>query len=179
MERDSGFVFSPSVENSRNLLGVVIALPITSADTAQRCCMIEIRALPGQEPPPHRHLWENEIFYILDGAATFYCGTSVLAAKRGDYVFMPAGIPHTFRITSPSLQALAVVSSVDQRPVGAETYFVAMSSPATSMVPSNEGITYPTIDPAEQMAVAAKSGTIVLSEEEAKTQMPPYPGFGR
>ena len=52
----------------------------------------------GSAPPLHRHTHEDEIFYILDGTAEFRCEGDVFTAGPGDFVLLPAGLPHTFLV---------------------------------------------------------------------------------
>ncbi|MBV8103653.1 MAG: cupin domain-containing protein, partial [Hyphomicrobiales bacterium] len=48
-----------------------------------RFAMMEYRAKPGNEPPPHVHEWEDEFYHVLDGSAEFHCGAERLRAIAG------------------------------------------------------------------------------------------------
>ncbi len=43
----------------------------------------------------HKHPYK-EIFVIQEGAATFTVGSSILNAREGEIIIVPAGIPHRF-----------------------------------------------------------------------------------
>jgi hypothetical protein len=50
----------------------IISRTFLAQDTDGRFAMVEHRARPGSEPPPHVHPWEHEIFYVLEGKIEFH-----------------------------------------------------------------------------------------------------------
>jgi hypothetical protein len=46
--------------------------------------------------PLHRHLADDEAWYVLEGALGFVRGDERLEAAAGSAVLVPAGVPHTF-----------------------------------------------------------------------------------
>lgn len=46
--------------------------------------------------PLHRHLADDEAWYVLDGALGFVCGDERLEARAGAAILVPAGVAHTF-----------------------------------------------------------------------------------
>lgn len=54
----------------------------------------------GFSPPRHIHTREDEVFLVEDGDVCFELDGRLLAAGPGTTVFMPRGVPHTFRIQS-------------------------------------------------------------------------------
>ena len=81
----------------------------------------------GFAPPLHRHLHEDEIFYILSGTAEFCCKGEQLRAAAGDFVLLPAGEPHTFLAGNREpLHALQITT-----PSGFEHFAAAAGRPAT------------------------------------------------
>ena len=54
---------------------------------------------PGIATPLHRHTREAEAFYVLDGSLTYRAGDEIYHLVAGSFIFLPAGIPHAFRIT--------------------------------------------------------------------------------
>jgi quercetin dioxygenase-like cupin family protein len=46
----------------------------------------------------HVHRNEDELFYILDGQMLVACGGRTFTAHAGDLVFLPRGVPHTFKV---------------------------------------------------------------------------------
>lgn len=68
---------------------------------------------PGGEPgflaPPHAHLHDDEIWYVLDGVLRFRLGDEEVEAEAGAAVLGPAGIPHTFWNPAPEPARYLVV----------------------------------------------------------------------
>jgi mannose-6-phosphate isomerase-like protein (cupin superfamily) len=46
--------------------------------------------------PPHRHLDEDEAWYVLDGRLIVWLGDDEVEAPAGAGVFAPRSVPHTF-----------------------------------------------------------------------------------
>jgi quercetin dioxygenase-like cupin family protein len=55
-------------------VGSIMSFLIRAQDTDGRFAMVEYRARPGNEPPPHVHLWEHEMYFVLEGKIEFHCG---------------------------------------------------------------------------------------------------------
>jgi quercetin dioxygenase-like cupin family protein len=53
---------------------------------------------PGIATPLHRHSRECEAFYLLDGQMTYRAGTQDHELYAGCFIYLPAGVPHAFRI---------------------------------------------------------------------------------
>jgi mannose-6-phosphate isomerase-like protein (cupin superfamily) len=77
-------------------LGSLVTVKAAGADTGGRLTVVEFLNPPGFAPPVHRHLEEDELFYILSGSAEFRCDGEIFAAGPGDFVLLPARLPHTF-----------------------------------------------------------------------------------
>ena len=69
----------------------------TAIDTHARFSLME-RTLPpaGRMPPAHRHVDNDEAYFVLDGVVEFRVGEEVLLGSSGTFVLVPAGDPHTF-----------------------------------------------------------------------------------
>lgn len=57
-------------------------------------------------PPPHRHLRQDEGFYVLEGTFTFYLEGQAIPATVGAFVNVPKGCLHTFENTGPGIGRL-------------------------------------------------------------------------
>ncbi|MDP4501504.1 cupin domain-containing protein [Nonomuraea turcica] len=66
---------------------------------------------PGYIAPPHRHLRDDEIWYVLEGTLRFRLGDDEVEAEAGAAVVGPAGVPHTFWNPSRSPARYLVVMS--------------------------------------------------------------------
>jgi mannose-6-phosphate isomerase-like protein (cupin superfamily) len=57
-------------------------------------------------PPPHRHLRQDEGFYVLEGAFTFHVEGQTIPVTAGALVNVPKGTLHTFENTGPGIGRL-------------------------------------------------------------------------
>ncbi len=74
---------------------------------------------PGGGPPPHVHRNEDEWFIVLEGTGSFWANGKWTDVGPGGAVFLPRGIPHTFKNnTDKPLKML-----VHTAPSGFETFF--------------------------------------------------------
>lgn len=78
-------------------------------------------------PPPHRHLAEDELFYIISGEITFFSDGNATLAGPGTLVQLPEGNVHTFKNMSDTEAVMLVMTA----PAGFEHYFEAIGTPAT------------------------------------------------
>src|SRR5687768_11329048 len=102
-----------------SVAGGTYTILLTGADTAGRCCLIDMLVPPGGGPPPHRHDFE-EMFSVLEGAVevTFRGVTST--ARAGETVSIPANAPHAFKNVSTNAARLLCTVS----PAGEEEFFL-------------------------------------------------------
>jgi quercetin dioxygenase-like cupin family protein len=54
-------------------------------------------AEPGEGPPLHLHIRENEFMYVLAGHLRFRLADDISEAPAGSFVFLPKGLPHTWQ----------------------------------------------------------------------------------
>jgi len=108
-------------------LGNLVTWKATGEQTHGRLTIAEFVHPAGFAPPLHRHLHEDEIFYILSGTAEFRCQGEQLRATAGAFVLLPAGEPHTFLVGNREpLHALQITT-----PSGFEHFAAAAGRPAT------------------------------------------------
>jgi quercetin dioxygenase-like cupin family protein len=166
------------LESSLFYMGSVMSFLTTGDETGGRIALMEYRSRPGNEPPPHIHEWENELYYVLEGNVDFYNGNELLSAGPGDTVFLPQGEANTFSVRTPSARMLILVQATGEHPVGLDSYFRKMAEPATSMVLPEGAVTYAMDDPDHAIQVGAENGLRMLSVDEAAVALPQYEGFG-
>jgi mannose-6-phosphate isomerase-like protein (cupin superfamily) len=53
---------------------------------------------PGGGAPTHVHADLDDSFYLLSGRVAVRCGDDTFLTEPGDFVAMPHGVPHTFRV---------------------------------------------------------------------------------
>src|SRR6185312_939566 len=108
-------------------LGNLVTVKAAAEDTGGRVSVVEFLNPPGFGPPLHRHLHEDEMFLVLEGAARFFCGGEELTAGAGDFVLLPAGLPHTFLVDPAGpLRTLQITA-----PGGFEDFALAVGGEAT------------------------------------------------
>lgn len=126
------------IENAYWYAGTLMNVLVDGEQTNGRFAQIEMTVRPGSEPPVHTHTREDEAFFLLDGAIRFTIGEHVFTAKKGDYVLMPKGIPHTFQVLTESAKAILTIS-----PAGFENYFrdprTAQPAPTLALPPAPQG----------------------------------------
>ncbi len=64
----------------------------------------------GFSPPRHIHTREDEVFLVEAGDVCFDIDGRRLLAGPGTTVFMPRGVPHTFRVQSESACVLGIMT---------------------------------------------------------------------
>ena len=83
---------------------------IPSEATGGALSVFRATLVEGFSPPRHVHTREDEVFLVLEGDVLFDLDGERLLAGAGTSVFMPRGIPHTFRIESPVARLLGVIA---------------------------------------------------------------------
>jgi quercetin dioxygenase-like cupin family protein len=80
-----------------NILGIPMVIRLHGRDTGGIIAAVESHDVPGGGPPPHIHHREDETFQILEGDYEWTVGGKTFVAHKGDTVFAPRGIAHTYR----------------------------------------------------------------------------------
>ncbi|MHA6780317.1 cupin domain-containing protein [Pseudonocardia saturnea] len=81
--------------------------------------IVELTVGPGSGPALHRHLREDEVWYVLDGEFRFKAGDAMLRAATGGMAFGPRGTPHNFQNIGATPGRLLIITS----PSGLERFF--------------------------------------------------------
>jgi len=72
---------------------------LSAGDSAGALGMSLVTQPPGVATPLHRHTHEAEAFFLLDGSMTYRAGDETFHLSTGDFIWLPAGLPHAFRVT--------------------------------------------------------------------------------
>ena len=75
--------------------------------------IIELTIPPGGSPPLHVHDTLDDSFLMLEGQVLVQCGESNFIAEPGTYVVLPAGVEHTFRVTSDVPAKMLLIHAKD------------------------------------------------------------------
>jgi quercetin dioxygenase-like cupin family protein len=116
-----------TVERDRWFIGTLLRILADGDDTGGQLAVMEQRARRGFSPPRHVHHREDTAVVVLDGTITVVLGDQRSQAVAGDLVWLPRGIPHTFRVDSDVVRQLELIT-----PAGFERFHVDTSEPAGS-----------------------------------------------
>jgi len=72
---------------------------LSAGDSGGALGMSLVTQPPGVATPLHRHTHEAEAFFLLDGSMTYRAGDETFHLSTGDFIWLPAGLPHAFRVT--------------------------------------------------------------------------------
>lgn len=171
---------SATLDRTRAYMGSTMSTLIHGKETGGRINFMEYKAKPGNEPPPHIHKWENEIYYLLEGTLEFFCEGmpgSAIVDPNGMMV-IPAGKAHAFYIHSPVIRTILMTQATGEEPVRLDSYFTEMSEPAKKLEMDQGQETYAEVDLHKATELAEQNGMNMLSPEETAKLLPDYPGFG-
>ena len=73
-----------------------VSVVADATDTGGVCSVVETYGDAGLGPPLHIHHDVAEAFYIVEGSYVMVLGDERVMCPAGSFVFIPAGMPHTF-----------------------------------------------------------------------------------
>jgi quercetin dioxygenase-like cupin family protein len=80
-------------------LGSLFEQLATGTDTAGAFGLTRVTQPAGGATPVHIHTREAEAFYLLEGTMRYRAGDQDYDLGPGSFIYLPAGIPHAFRVT--------------------------------------------------------------------------------
>ena len=135
-------------------LGSLVTVKVAGSQTGGRLTVLDFLNPPGFPPPVHRHLREDECFYVPSGAARFRCDGEVFEARAGDTVFLPVGSAHTFVVLGEEpLRTLQITV-----PAGFEEFTAEAGERARERVLPEDS----TVDPVALQEAAARHDIEIL-----------------
>ena len=165
----SAYKRAPSLEISQWHLGNLVTYLADASDTNGAYCLMEVLLQPGNEPPPHVHTREDELFYVIEGNFDAFAGEERFSVGAGGCVFLPRLKPHAFVIRSPELRMLALFS-----PGGIEDSFRVIDVPAKHSGLPESVIMHSTVDLEETARRMSGRGVRLLTPDEIENQLPSY-----
>jgi mannose-6-phosphate isomerase-like protein (cupin superfamily) len=102
------FVTSDDQERFEWFEGSVVRILLDSAMSAGRLSVVENQTVRPYASPLHVHDVEDEAFIVLDGTIRAWVGDQRKDVGVGGVAFLPHGIPHAFRVTSPRARFLVL-----------------------------------------------------------------------
>lgn len=128
-------------------------LAIVRSPEGARPIIIEHHMSRGASTPLHVHNDLDDSFLLLSGTLAVRCADETLVARAGDYVSMPVGVPHVFRVVGDEdavlLQTHATTTFLD--------FIKAVGTPAERGRPDPASLDY-----AAMNQVASETGQPVL-----------------
>lgn len=104
------------------IAGLDAEVKVGGERTSGRVAVVEFMLGPRRLVPPHKHVSEDEISYVLEGEVTFRVGDLIVAARPGTCVNKPRGVFHTFwNATDRPVRLLEIIV-----PAGLENHFRGM-----------------------------------------------------
>ena len=159
-----------SLERSRWHRGNLTTDLAEKDDTNGGFSLLDATLKPGNEPRPHIHSHEDELFYVLEGEFDVYVGEEGFKVGEGECVFLPRLKPHAFTIRSPQLRVLALFA-----PGGLEEAFQKLDQPAERLELPEGMEAYSMADLTRSVEVLSQYGVRLLTPEEIAEQLPLYP----
>ena len=71
-------------------------IKVSGKDTDGQLSLFEYTGNVQGGPPLHMHPKQDEIFFIMEGDYTFKVGDELYKLTKGDTIFLPRNVPHTF-----------------------------------------------------------------------------------
>ena len=105
--------------------GVDFTVKAGEVQPGSSAALLEYATRQGEEPPPHTHPTEDEMFYVLEGSLTFQCGDTSFDVEAGGFVFLPHGMRHGYTIHGEGPVRLIVVTAPARDGTGGWGGFVA------------------------------------------------------
>jgi quercetin dioxygenase-like cupin family protein len=109
-------------------MGALMRFLAVSEDTGGLFWLAEQTSRLGYASPVHRHTKEDELFFVLDGELTVHIDGQARRASANSVAFAPRGLPHAFRVESPSARFLILST-----PGGFDRWFLETGVPAESL----------------------------------------------
>lgn len=103
----------------------ILDVKISGSDTNGDLAIFEQTSLSqGKGTPLHIHHFQDEIFYVIEGAYYFQVGDEKFNLTKGDSIFLPRKVPHAWTQVSETGKM-----TVTMQPAGKlEDFFVTVAS---------------------------------------------------
>ena len=130
------FVSQRTVDRALWYEGQLIVMYAQGKEVDNTCCVWEGSIPENIGPPPHLHLYEHEIFFIIEGRLTAWVEGVRYDVPKDSMIFLPCGRMHWFVSSAPVTRmfSLTVTAVRDVPPINNNTaLFQFIGRPAESM----------------------------------------------
>lgn len=104
-------------EAAQGRTGVTYAAGISASTARASGLCLELASLPpGARARAHQHAKHESAAYVIEGEMVLWFGGRLeqkLAARAGDFLFIPSGVPHLVMNGSDAEPAVAVLARTD------------------------------------------------------------------
>jgi uncharacterized cupin superfamily protein len=118
--KDQGTIIGRNDARVLHAFGEEVTILLDGEGTGGKLTMWAEITPPGDGPPPHYHLNEDETFHVLEGRVAFLSGGEWHEVGPGGAACMPRGIVHTFKNVGDQPSRMLITAS----PSGFEKFFV-------------------------------------------------------
>ncbi len=87
---------------------VLFTMKAAAAETGGAFALWDVVTRPGEEPHPHVHDLEDEIFYVISGSMTVRCGRRSFRVDDHAFVYIPRGTRHTYKIHTEEIRMIGI-----------------------------------------------------------------------
>ncbi len=98
---------------------------VTTAESGGSMFALDCEVGAGGGPPPHRHLTEDELFFIYEGSVDFTLAGVNRRIGAGESAFVPRGAVHSYTNSGDQVARMVAVYS----PAGMEGWFREVCTP--------------------------------------------------
>lgn len=140
------FVTGRTLDRSMWYEGQLLVFYANADETNSTCAVWEGNTPEGMGPPPHLHMYEHEMFFIIDGHLKAWVEGVEYDVPKDHMVFMPAGRIHWFVSAAPVTRLFCITVTADKRFPAVNRagtgVFKALGRPAEAMTLPGEIPTY-------------------------------------
>lgn len=127
--------YLPAAEGPRVVsFDALVTTKARKLETGGDFSLIEMAGTQGTDAPPHSHAGEAEAFFILDGQVRVWVSDLEQLMNVGDFIRIPKGAPHKFRIESSFARFLCFIT-----PGGFEQFFGDLGAATQKYLPPDRG----------------------------------------
>ena len=105
---DGAFVLGPTQGRAIDMGTFAMTVKADAAQTGGSLTVLEADEPANFGPPLHIHEDAGEAFYVLDGEYVIFIGEDEHCCPTGTFIYIPAGVPHGFRVGNVSSRKLNI-----------------------------------------------------------------------
>jgi quercetin dioxygenase-like cupin family protein len=106
----SGFILGPGEGPAYGFHGSAVVIKASGEHTLGQIGVMESAYPPGLSVHEHVHADEDEMFYLLEGELSVFCGEDRWIVSADSFVFVPRGHSHGFSVTSAGPSRALVIT---------------------------------------------------------------------